>query len=396
MRRALFQTFRNFYPRPGLSVRHKGSRSSKDADAAAASPLRRLLDEATAYGEPATPAEDPEMRWATQPYTTRPSEEPIDPRVDPRETTVLLFPGQGSQQVGMGKELMKVPTARDLYQLASSVVGWDVARVCTEGPGEELARRCQTAVMVTSLAALERVRDERPSALERVRAVAGFSLGEITALVFAGALTFEGALRLVELRAAAMSAASAERPGGMLTVWLSADARLGPALYAAREYATKQGVESPVCQVANYLFPGCKVIAGDEEALRYLERQGNTYGVKRAARVRVEGAFHTPLMARAEAAVATALRSVDVREPGVRVMSCVDAHAYGDVRDVRRRVAKLTTRAVRWEQTLHALYARPRGEKFPLTLALGPGGALRSTLRQVNAPAWDSSVQIDV
>lgn len=140
-----------------------------------------------------------------------------------------------------------------------------MARVCAEGPEQELARRCQTAVLVTSLAALERVRDERPGAVERVRAVAGFSLGEIAALVFADALSLERALRLVELRAAAMRAASAARPGGMLTVWLTPDARLNFALLRAREHAAEQGVDSPVCQVANYLFPGCKVVAGDEQ-----------------------------------------------------------------------------------------------------------------------------------
>lgn len=273
---------------------------------------------------------------------------------------------------------------------------WDVARVCAEGPEDELARRCQTAVLVTSLAALERVRDERPGALERVRAAAGFSLGEIAALVFADALSLERALRLVELRAAAMRAAAAARPGGMLTVWLAADARLNFALLRAREHAAERGVDAPVCQVANYLYPACKVVAGDEEALRFLERRGAEFGVRRAARVRVEGAFHTPLMARAEAAVREALRSVQLRAPRLAVYSCVDGSVYRDAGGVRRQLARHVTRPVRWEQTLHALYARPRGESFPLTLALGPGAALRSTLRQVNARAWDSSLQIDV
>lgn len=138
-------------------------------------------------------------------------------------------------------------------------------RVCMEGPEEELQRRCQTAVLVTSLAALERVREERPAALQRVRAAAGFSLGEIGALVWARALDLEPALRLVEVRAAAMRAASLARRGGMLTLWLGADANLPHALLRAREHAARSGVPAPVCQVANYLYPGCKVIAGDEE-----------------------------------------------------------------------------------------------------------------------------------
>ncbi|KAL0851657.1 hypothetical protein ABMA28_007429 [Loxostege sticticalis] len=375
--------------RVSSAVRSKGTQSNRND-----SPLRRLLDDASGFGE-AAPAER-ELQWATQPYAARaPGQQAAAPRVDPQETSVLLFPGQGSQRVGMGRDLLKFPAAKDLYDLASSVVGWDVLKVCTEGPAAELDARCQTAVLVTSLAALERAREERPAALQRVRAVAGFSLGEITALVYAGALPFEGALKLVEIRSAAMRAASAERPGGMLTLWLAADANLPHALLRAREHAAERGVAGPVCQVANYLYPGCKVVAGDEEALKFLEKNGSKFGIKRAARVRVEGAFHTPLMGAAEAAVREALRALDVRAPRARVLSCVDARPYGDAGAVRRTLARHVSRAVRWEQTLHALYARPRGEPFPLTLALGPGAALRSTLRQVNAKAWDTSLQID-
>ncbi|CAH0592081.1 unnamed protein product [Chrysodeixis includens] len=177
-----------------------------------------------------------------------------------------------------------------------------------------------------------------------------------------------------------------------------AGARRAPAAgHAARARPRRRaGVDSPVCQVANYLFPACKVLAGDEEALRFLEARGGEFGLRRSARVRVEGAFHTPLMAGAEAALREALRAVEVRAPRVRVWCCAEAAPYRDAAGVRRGLARHVTRAVRWEQTLQALYARPRDQHFPLTLTLGPGGALRSTLRQVNARAWDASLQIDV
>ncbi|XP_038207824.1 probable malonyl-CoA-acyl carrier protein transacylase, mitochondrial [Zerene cesonia] len=357
------------------------------------SPLRRLLRDASAFGEAdPTKAPEGELLWATQPYATG-VKEPPPHQVDPTETTVLLFPGQGSQYVGMGKCLDNVPSAKELYELASSVVGWDVARVCREGPEEELQRRCQTAVLVTSLGALELARETRPGAIERVRAVAGFSLGEITAMVYVGALQLEQALRLVEVRAAAMEAAARERAGGMLTVWLAPDARLGALLHAARDHAARPDA---VCQVANYLYPGCKVLAGDEEALRYVEREGRRLGVRRSARVRVAGAFHTPLMARAEAAVREALRACDVAAPRVPLVSGVDARAVLSAPAARRRLARLTAAPVRWEQVLHALYARPRPTPQPLTLALGPGAALRATLKLVNARAWDASLHVDV
>lgn len=371
------------------------------------------MDEASSFGEAEAPAPDQELRWATQAYARRPaaSAEAAPDAVDapralqPHEATVLLFPGQGAQRVGMGRQLGGVPAAKELYELASQVVGWDVWRVCTEGPEEELQRRCQTAVLVTALAALERVRDERPAALERVRAAAGFSLGEVAALTWAGALHLEAALRLVELRAAAMRAAAAERPGGMLTVWLAPAARLPLAMLRAREHAAANGLPDAVCQVANYMYPGCKVIAGDQLALQYIEKSGKEYGVKRCARVRVEGAFHTPLMAPAEAAVRQALRDIEVRPPRVPVYEAAAGRPYapgpgpdqaGGARGVRRGLARHVTRPVRWEQTLHALFARPPTVALPLTLALGPGGALRATLRQVNARAWDSSLQVDV
>ncbi|XP_034832661.1 probable malonyl-CoA-acyl carrier protein transacylase, mitochondrial [Maniola hyperantus] len=353
------------------------------------SPLRRLLRDAGARGEAPGAGE---LRWATTPYADRAA----PPTAAPQDAAVLLFPGQGAQFVGMGRRLQQTPAARDLYDLASSIVGWDVWRVCTAGPAAELERRVQVCVLSTALAALERAREERPGAVERVRAAAGFSLGELGALVFAGALSLDAALRLAQLREAAMRAAAAERAGGMLTVWLAPDARLGALLAAARERARGPELPEPVCEVANYLFPGCKVLAGDERALRAVEAEGRAWGVRRSARVRVVGAFHCALMARAEAAVREALRALPVGAPRVRVVSCVDARSVRGAEGARRRLARLTAAPVRWEQTLHALYARPRGAPQPLTLALGPGGALRATLKLVNARAWDASLQIDV
>lgn len=129
--------------------------------------------------------------------------------------------------------------------------------MCIQGPDSELRQHAQVCMLTCSLATLERLRDERPDAVARVRVVAGFSLGEITALTFADVLSPRDALRLVQIRETAMTAASRLKPGGMLTVWLTPDARLGAMLQAARV--------SGLCELASYLYPGCKVLAGSEE-----------------------------------------------------------------------------------------------------------------------------------
>jgi len=113
--------------------------------------------------------------------------------VDPNDTSILLFPGQGVQYVGMCKELLKYPLVNDLFESASSVLGYDLLKICLEGPQEMLnqTKYCQPAIVVSSLAAVEWLKEERPSAIEGCVATAGFSIGELTALVFAGSLTFE-------------------------------------------------------------------------------------------------------------------------------------------------------------------------------------------------------------
>lgn len=160
------------------------------------SPLKKLLDESASF-EDAKP-ENVEQQWATLPYpqgtkTRKQGDFYKNPKTDARDTTIILFPGQGSQYVGMGKELLKFPMAKDLFELASYILKYDLLKLCLNGPAEQLnqTKYCQPAVMVTSLAALERLKEERPAAIDNCVATAGFSLGEITALVFAGALEFE-------------------------------------------------------------------------------------------------------------------------------------------------------------------------------------------------------------
>lgn len=160
------------------------------------SPLKKLLNDAASF-EDVNPQKI-EQRWATLPYIEgtairKQGEFFKKPKHDPRNTSIILFPGQGSQYVGMGKDLLKFPMAKDLFDLASYLMGYDLLKLCLNGPKEKLnqTRYCQPAVLVTSLAAIERLKEERPDAIDNCVGTAGFSLGELTALIFAGAIGFE-------------------------------------------------------------------------------------------------------------------------------------------------------------------------------------------------------------
>ncbi|MED6274985.1 hypothetical protein CHARACLAT_021818 [Characodon lateralis] len=192
-------------------------------------------------------------------------------RKDPRGCSVLLFPGQGSQFVGMGRGLTKYPNVKEMFSAAQKILGYDLLSLCLEGPEEELLKtvHCQPAVFVTSLAAVEKLQHENPKAIETCVAAAGFSVGEFAALVFAGAMTFSEALYAVKVRAEAMQEASELVPSGMLSVIGRPQAQYKYACLQAKEHCKSLGIQEPVCSVANYLFPDGRVIAGHQQVWKH-------------------------------------------------------------------------------------------------------------------------------
>lgn len=319
-------------------------------------------------------------------------------RRPPARCSVLLFPGQGSQAVGMGGGLLGFPRVRQLYEAAHRVLGYDLLELCLRGPQEDLDRtvHCQPAVFVASLAAVEKLHYLQPAVIENCVAAAGFSVGEFAALVFAGAMEFSEGLYAVKVRAEAMQEASEAVPSGMLSVLGQRQSNFTFACMEAQEHCKSLGIENPVCQVSNYLFPDCRVISGHLEALQFLRKNSAKYHFRRTKMLPVSGGFHTCLMEPAVEPLVKILDTIDIKKPLVAVHSNVSGHKYMHPQHIRKLLGQQVVSPVKWEQTMHSIYKRKKGTEFPSTFEVGPGRQLGSILKNCNGQAWKSYSHVDV
>lgn len=284
----------------------------------------------------------------------------------------LLFPGQGAQFVGMGKDLAQdFPVARDLFQKSDDLLGFPLSRVIWDGPTESLTRTeiCQPALYVASLAAwaaLESKLEGRGLKLTPA-AAAGLSLGEYTALAAAGCLSFEDGLRLVRLRGQAMEEAARLSPGAMASV-------LGLDLELLEPICVETGA-----QVANINAPGQIVISGSPEAVHAASEKAKEKGSKRVVPLEVGGAFHSRLMEPAGLKLKKALESSDVQMPKFPVLSNVTGSYYTSSGEVRILLVEQLTRPVQWEQCVRTM-VRAGIQTF---LEVGPGTVLKGLCRRI-------------
>jgi [acyl-carrier-protein] S-malonyltransferase len=297
----------------------------------------------------------------------------------------FLFPGQGAQFVGMGQRLAEsLPSVRRLYEQASGVLGYDLAKLCFEGPAEELDSTIgsQPAIFVTSLAALESLRSQAPDVVLSCEAAAGLSLGEYTAMVFAGVMDFEAGLTLVQRRGAAMQEAADATPSGMVSI-------LGLERVEV-EALCEKAREDDVLEIANLLCPGNIVISGSNAACERAAELAPSAGAIKAVPLAVAGAFHTRIMRPADERLAEALADVPMERPKIPVVSNVDARPHDDPEEIRQVLIRQVLQPVRWEDSMRHLLA----EGFDSFYEVGPGRVLRGLLRRIERKTPCQSVEV--
>ncbi len=288
----------------------------------------------------------------------------------------FVFPGQGAQFSGMGKELyMNHPKAKELFETANNVLGFRITDIMFEGSDEELKQTkvTQPAIFIHSVVLANCIENFDP------QMVAGHSLGEFSALVAAGAMSFEDGLRLVSARAQAMQKACEAKPSTMAAI-------LGLADNIVEEVcASVEGVVVP----ANYNCSGQLVISGTVEAVQTACEKLKAAGAKRALVLAVGGAFHSPLMEPARMELAAAIEATEIKAPICPVYQNVDAKPYTDPQQIKKNLIDQLTAPVRWRQTVENMFADGARD----FVELGPGNVLQGLVKKIAPESTTSGHQ---
>ncbi|MGA1123238.1 MAG: ACP S-malonyltransferase [Chthoniobacterales bacterium] len=281
----------------------------------------------------------------------------------------LVFPGQGAQTVGMGKELASAyPVAAGLFRQADEILGWPLSRVCWEGPEGELTKTsvCQPALYVHGLAALAVAREKLGDFA--VAGAAGLSLGEFTAHAAAGTFDFATGLRLVARRGQFMQEACEATHGGMA-------AMIGAEENVVRDLASRADID-----VANINSPGQIVVSGEAAKVAAAVGLAKDCGIRKAVELKVAGAFHSRLMQPAYERLGEALAATELKHPVFPVVCNVEGRAVHEADDIRRTLADQVTGSVRWADCVTRLLDDLGCDTF---LELGPGTTLAGMIARI-------------
>jgi [acyl-carrier-protein] S-malonyltransferase len=300
---------------------------------------------------------------------------------DYKPKTAFFFPGQGAQTVGMCKDVTaEVPAAKELFDRASEILGYDLLNVCIEGPKEklDLTAISQPAIFVASFAALELLKKtEGDDALNKANVACGLSLGEYTALTFAGAMSFEDGVRLVKLRGESMQAAADAKPSGMVSV-IGLDAAKVQELCEA---ANKQVSPDQKVQIANYLCNGNYAVSGGIEGCALVEKIAKPeFKARMTVKLAVAGAFHTDYMSPAAEALKEALAATTIVQPRIPVISNVDAMPHSDPDTIKQILARQLTSPVQWETTLKTLLEKGLEDSYEI----GPNKVIAGIMKRID------------
>ena len=286
---------------------------------------------------------------------------------------VLLFPGQGSQKPGMGKDLAEAfPAAADVFRRADAALGTSLSQLCFEGPADELTltHNAQPALLAHGAAAWAATRDVVGA---NVMAAAGHSLGEFTAYHAAESLSLEDAIRIVRRRGELMYESGTKRPGAMAAI-------LGEPSRSIEEICEQATREAGLVVPANFNCPGQLVISGEEAGVERAMALCKEAGAKRAVRLNVSGAFHSPLMETAAAGLGEALDNASFGDPHFAVYANVNGEAVTQASRAKQLLLEQLSKPVRWTDEIRVL-----ADRFPdaLFVEMGPGNVLVGLVKKI-------------